>query len=156
MKNVTYFKMSLLILLAIFLLSETQKGDATMLTNEKENVKSIVEKAYIEGIHTTQNESAIRSGFHKDFAMLVYKDEGIEKVTVKMWLKRIEQMKKDNPNLWKAKTHYNSMQISITGYAASVQLDTYKGDTFFSTDYLLLYKFKDGWKIVSKIYTITK
>ncbi len=127
-----------------------------MLKNEKEKVKSIVEKAYIEGIHTTQDESTVRSGFHKDFTMLVYKDDEIEKVTVKMWLERIVQMKKDNPELWKAKAHYTSMQINITGYAASVQLDTYRGDTFFSTDYLLLYKFKHGWKIVSKIFTITK
>lgn len=125
-----------------------------MLTNEKEAVKFIIEKAYIEGIHTTQDESTIRSGFHKDFAMLILKDDSIEKATVEMWLKRIEQMKKDKPELWKAKTKYHSMQINITGNAASVKLDTYKGNTYFSTDYLLLYKFKDSWKIVSKIYTI--
>ena len=127
-----------------------------MSTNEQEAVRSIIEKAYIEGIHTTQDESTIKSGFHEDFAMLVLKENSIEKVTVEIWLDRIEQMKKNNPDLWKAETHYNSMRINITSYAASVVLDTYKGDKFFSTDYLLLYKFEDGWKIVSKIFTITK
>ena len=80
----------------------------------------------------------------------------IEKVTIDMWFKRIEQIKKNNPEMWREETHYDSMQINVTGYAASVQLDVYKGDTFFSTDYMLLYKFKEGWKIVSKIFSITK
>ena len=156
MKNAAFFKIILIIVLAILPISATQKGEESMWFGEEEKVKSIVEKAYIEGIHTTQDEGTIRSGFQKDFAMLVHRDDGIEKVTVEMWLKRIAQMKNDDPDLWKEKTHYNSMQINITGYAASVQLDTYKGDAFFSTDYLLLYRFKNGWKIVSKIYTTTK
>ena len=124
--------------------------------NDEELIKSIIEKAYIEGVHTTQNESTIRSGFHKDFEMLVYKDDEIEKVSVDLWFKRIEKMKKGDPDLWSKETHYDSLQINGTGYAASVQFDVYKGDTFFSTDYMLLYKFKDGWKIVSKIFTISK
>ncbi|NIV44636.1 hypothetical protein GWN49_07160, partial [Candidatus Bathyarchaeota archaeon] len=38
--------------------------------------------------------------------------------------------------------------------AAVAKLDVYKGTTQFSTDYMLLYKFKEGWKIVSKIFTV--
>ena len=127
-----------------------------MQNNNKEAIRQTIEKAYIEGIHTTQDESTIRSGFHKDFEMLVYKDGGIEKVSVDLWFKRIEKMKKDDPDLWSKETHYDSLQINVTGYAASVQFDVYKGGTFFSTDYMFLYKFKDGWKIVSKIFTISK
>ena len=62
-----------------------------MQTNDKEMIKLVIEKAYIEGIHTTQDENTIRSGFHKDFEMLVYKDDGFEKVTIdmriKIWIK---------------------------------------------------------------------
>lgn len=36
------------------------------------------------------------------------------------------------------------------------KLNVYKGTTHFSTDYMLLYKFNDGWKIVSKIFTVPK
>lgn len=141
------------LLLIIVIIS---KGETIMQTNDKELIKSVIEKAYIEGIHTTQDENTIRSGFHKDFAMLVYKNDGIEEVTIDIWLKRIEQMKKDNPKLWIKETRYDSIVINVTGYAASVQLVVYKGDTYFSTDYMLLYKFKNGWKIVSKIFTISK
>ena len=123
-----------------------------MQISDKELIKLVIEKAYIEGIHTTQDEKVIRSGFHKDFEMLVYKDDAIEKVTIDTWFKRIEQLKKDNSELWSKETHNDSMQINVTGYAASVRFDVYKGNIFFSTDYMLLYKFKDGWKIVSKIF----
>ena len=114
-----------------------------MQSNDKELIISVIEET-------------IRSGFHKDFEMLVYKDDAIEKVTIDTWFKRIEQLKKNNPELWSQKTHYDFLEIDITGNAASVQLDVYKGDTFFSTDYMLLYKFKKGWKIVSKIFTVKK
>ena len=147
---------SFLILSAVLLFIVINYGEAKMQNDDREEIKSIIEKAYIEGIHTTQDESTIKSGFHKEFEMLVYKDNGMEKVTLEMWPKRIEQLKKDNPDLWNKKTRYDSMQINITGYAASVQFDVYKGDTFFSTDYMLLYKFQDGWKIVSKIFTIKR
>ena len=151
------FRTGFLMFFTILLLIITNEGKAKMPNNnDREEIKSIIEKAYIEGIHTTQDESTIKSGFHKEFEMLVYKDNGMEKVTLEMWPKRIEQLKKDNPDLWNKKTRYDSMQINITGYAASVQFDVYKGDTFFSTDYMLLYKFQDGWKIVSKIFTIKR
>ena len=38
-----------------------------MQNNNKEAIRQTIEKAYIEGIHTTQDESTIRGGFHKDF-----------------------------------------------------------------------------------------
>ena len=125
-----------------------------MRMNDEELIKSIIEKAYIEGVHTSQDESTIRTGFHKDFVMLVYKDNRMEKVTIDMWFNRIEELKKSNPDLWNKETHYDSLEINVTDYAASVKLDVYKGDAFFSTDYMLLYKFNEGWKIVSKIFTI--
>ena len=41
---------------------------------EEKAIKQVIERAYIEGIHTTQDENTVRSGFHKDFAMLVLQD----------------------------------------------------------------------------------
>ena len=40
----------------------------------------------------------------------------------------------------------------MTGSAASVKLELHQNDTRIFTDYLSLYKFPDGWKIVGKIY----
>ena len=63
-------------------------------------------------------------------------------------------MKKENPALWESKTSYDFRLVDITKNAAVAKLDVYKGTTHFSTDYMLLYKFEECWKTVSKIFAI--
>jgi hypothetical protein len=121
---------------------------------EREAIKQVIEEAYIRGIHGNQDEETVKSGFHQDFAMLVLQDDTIDKVTVDEWLNRIETMKADNPQLWSARTTHNFRLIDVAGYAAVAELDVYKGATHFSTDYMLLYRFEAGWRIVSKIFAI--
>jgi hypothetical protein len=125
-----------------------------MQVNEKEAIKKVIDVAYIQGIHGNQDERKIKSGFHKDFAMLVLVKNQLEKVTIDTWLTRIEEMKRVNPDLWAADTHYKFELVDETGFAATAKLDVYKGNVHFSTDYMLLYKFEEGWKIVSKVFTI--
>jgi hypothetical protein len=124
--------------------------------NEQETkaIQALIERSYIEGIHRSQDEDLIYSGFHRDFAMLVRDGEDIEKVDVPQWLSRIEVMKSENPELWHSNTSYHFRFVDHTAYAAAVKIDVYKGETHFSTDYMLLYKFEEGWKIVSKIFAI--
>ena len=123
---------------------------------EQEAIRQVIEKAYIQGIHGNQDEGTVKNGFHPDFAMLVLRDNIIDKVTVDEWLHRIETMKADNPELWKAKTTYTFELLDVANYAAMAKLDVYKGTTHFSTDYMLLYKFEEGWRIVSKIFAIPR
>lgn len=125
-----------------------------MVYNDEEVIKKMIEEAYINGIHRDQDRSKVDKGFHQDFAMLVLVDNKITKVDVDEWLKRISKMKKENPNLWNSKTTYDFKLVDVTGTAAVAKLDVYKGATHFSTDYMLLYKFEEGWRIVSKIFTI--
>jgi len=120
----------------------------------KEAIRRVIERAYIQGIHGDQDEETVKSGFHQDFAMLVLQDDTIDKVTVDEWLDRIETMKVENPELWNAETTHNFEFIDVAGYAAVAKLDVYKGTTHFSTDYMLLYRFEEGWRIVSKIFAV--
>ena len=122
----------------------------------KEAIRRVIEKAYIQGIHGDQDEETVKSGFHQDFAMLVLQNDTIAKVTVDEWLDRIETMKAENPELWNAETTHNFELIDVAGYAAVAKLDVYKGTTHFSTDYMLLYRFEEGWRIVSKIFAVPR
>nr|NIN66698.1 hypothetical protein [Anaerolineae bacterium]NIN96827.1 hypothetical protein [Anaerolineae bacterium] len=36
--------------------------------------------------------------------------------------------------------------------AAVIKIEVHKNGQYFSTDYMLLYRFSEGWKIVSKVY----
>jgi len=123
---------------------------------EKEAIKQVIKKAYIQGIHGNQDEETVKSGFHQDFAMLVLRDDTIDKVNVDEWLDRIETMKAENPELWNAETTHSFELVDVAGYAAVAKLDVYKGATHFSTDYMLLYRFEDDWRIVSKIFAIPR
>jgi hypothetical protein len=123
-------------------------------SKEEEAIKEVIEEAYIKGIHRTQDEQTVKSGFHHDFAMLVLHDNEIDKVDVEEWLSRVEGMKNDNPDMWNAETRHEFRLIDATGYAGVAKLDVYKGDTHFSTDYMLLYRFEEGWRIVSKVFAV--
>jgi hypothetical protein len=125
-----------------------------MENREKEAIKQVIEEAYVRGIHSTQDEATIKGGFHPDFAMLVLQDDAIAKVTIEAWLPRIEDMKADNPELWSADTTCSFESIDVAGNAAAAKLQVYKGEVHFSTDYMLLYKFTDGWRIVSKVFSV--
>jgi hypothetical protein len=121
---------------------------------DEKQIREVIEEAYIAGIHGSQDEATVKSGFHEDFAMLVLQQNTLEKVDVDEWLRRLERMKADNPDLWSAETRHEFRLVDVCGYAAVAKLDVYKGDTHFSTDYMLLYKFEDGWRIVSKVFAV--
>ncbi len=121
---------------------------------EKEAIKQVIEKAYIQGIHGNQDEETVKSGFHRDFAMLVMQDNALRRVMVDEWLARVGVMKAENPDLWEAETRHTFELVDVAGYAAVAKLEVYKGSTHFSTDYMLLYRFEQGWRIVSKIFAI--
>jgi hypothetical protein len=123
---------------------------------EIESIKKVIVKAYIEGIHDTQDARIATTGFHSDFAMLVPEESGaIRRVSVAEWLAFIlNTAMVQDPKLWKSKTTYRFDVISATDHAASVTIQVYKGKKHFSTDYMLLYKFRSGWKIVSKTFTL--
>ena len=142
------------IIVFVFLLTYCNLEGIYMKSGSEEAIKKVIEKAYIKGIHGNQDENIVKGGFHKKFNMLVLQDNNIDKVNVDEWLKRIEKMKQENPELWDAKTNHKFLLIDVKGNAAVAKLDVYKGETHFSTDYMLLYKFEEGWKIVSKIFTI--
>jgi len=124
-----------------------------MKPKEIQAIKEVVEEAYIEGIHKTQNMETIRSGFHPDFRMLVLSDNKMYKISLEEWMPRIEGMKKQKPAMWAGETVHQWHLVDYCNTAAVIKIEVHKNGQYFSTDYMLLYKFSEGWKIVSKVYT---
>jgi len=120
---------------------------------EVEAVKRVIEEAYMEGIHRTQDRETVEGGFHRDFRMLVLEDDELRKVSLDEWFDRIEGMKADNPEMWRGESRHDFHLVDVVGKAAVAKLDVYKNEEYFSTDYMLLYRFGDGWRIVSKVFT---
>lgn len=118
---------------------------------EKEAVKAVVTEAYVNGVHAKPDAAAMRRGFHPDFRMLVLSDGKMNAVTLDEWAGRIEKGAA-NPNAKRPAIKAEFPTVEITGTVASVRIELYRDGRHTFTDHLLLYKFADGWKIVSKAF----
>lgn len=120
-------------------------------TNEEEAIKKVITTSYINGIQNRGSSSDIRKGFDPSFTMLRLIDNQIKPLPIEEWIINLEKQKAGNePAPPSAEGKF--INIDITGNAAVVKLDLYRAGKRTFTDYLVLYKFNEGWKIVSKTF----
>lgn len=144
-------KVSLFLTLALFVFA----ASANDTDKEKQAIQQVIQSAYIDGIHNLGEVEDIRNGFHPGFNLLgVNGNDQLTKFPIYSWIESVEKRKEQNPDGRPEEEmvtcKYN--KIDVTGNAAQAEIELYrKGEKLF-TDYLQLYKFKEGWRIVSKIY----
>jgi len=119
---------------------------------DEEAVGKVIVKAYIEGVHMNRDAESMAKGFHPDFIMFVYKKDGILKMTIDEWMDRVEELNEKEPDGPDYDTTYDIEVLDLTGTAAVARIELYRDSKHIYTDYMSLYKFDDGWKIVGKIY----
>jgi len=123
---------------------------------EQAAIKQVIDQNYIEGIQRQQNKALAQQGFHPDFEMLVAQDDALQKVTLEAWFERIEAAKAQDPNAMKFEIDYDVFFVDVKANVAAAKLEVRRDGNFFATDFLSLYKFSDGWKIVSKTFTFSE
>ncbi|MBI9067606.1 MAG: nuclear transport factor 2 family protein [Salinivirgaceae bacterium] len=140
----------LVIIIGISILSFSQN-----IEEEKESIKKVIQTAYVDGLQNEGDAAKIESGFHPDFNLL-----GIDKSN-KMWKYSIADwkssaVKKRNsgelPLTGDKKVNIEFKNVDVTGSAAMVKIEFFIGTKLTYVDYISLYKFESGWKMVSKIY----
>ncbi|MBE0640247.1 MAG: nuclear transport factor 2 family protein [Bacteroidales bacterium] len=120
---------------------------------EEQAIRTVIQSAYVEGLQNWGDIEAIRAGFHPSFELLSKtKDNEIQKLPIGQWIEMVETRKAQNTDGPEFITSADILEIDITVDAASVKLDLIRNEKRIFTDYLLLYKFKEGWRIVGKIY----
>jgi hypothetical protein len=134
----------LFVLAAAGTLSHAQSDDVPL-------IKQVVTLAYIEGIQNNGNVADIRSGFHPSFSMLRLMDNQVSPYPIEEWIAAIEKRRKEG-TASTVRTEGKFINVDVTGNAAIVKLELYREGKHTFTDYLVLYKFAEGWKIVSKTY----
>lgn len=120
--------------------------------SEEDAVKQVIQTAYIDGIQNGGSIDDIRKGFHPTFTMLRNMENTIKPLTIDEWITNIEKSKKENKTPAPPKAEGKFINVDVTGTAAVVKLELYRGGKKTFTDYLVLSKFTDGWKIVSKSF----
>lgn len=120
--------------------------------DEKQAVITVVKEAYVQGVHANPDGEAMRTGFHADFIMFVQDGGKINKVSRDEWITRIEAAKTKSANKPRPEIKAEFPVVEITGNAAIVKVELYRDGKHTFSDYISLYKFDDGWKIVAKTF----
>ncbi len=122
---------------------------------EVKAIKQVIQSAYVEGIQNEGDIAKIDAGIHPDFKLLGIAEDGqIWKLPIDEWKEKIIERKK-NGQLPRSKDNLISVKflsVDVTGTAAVAKFEFYVGTELKYIDYISLYKFDDGWKLVSKIF----
>lgn len=115
---------------------------------DAEAIEEVIEAGYIGGIWMDGDEAAARRGFDASFVMQVPQEDGVRSVTLDAWLDRLGlhgQPLKENI------THEIEV-LDQTGCAAVAKVKIFQDLEALYTDYISLYHFADGWRIVAKTF----
>jgi hypothetical protein len=115
---------------------------------DAEEIRDVIASAYIDGLHKNGNRADIRAGFHPSFVMKVLRDGEVSDVTIEEWIGRLPA-EGETPD--RVVTH-TVPEVSIAGRAAVARVEVRFDDRPVFTDFMSLYRFDDGWRIVAKIF----
>ncbi len=119
--------------------------------DERSEIEAVVRTAYIEGVHLERDVEKMRSGFHESFIMLISRADELSSLGRDDWIERILGWKRDEPSLDFVASG-EIVDVEVTGDAAVVKVEIHRDGELVFTDYLSLYRFEDGWKIVAKTF----
>ncbi len=140
--------------LFILILSLAPLGVLSQNETEQEAIKKVIQSAYVDGLQNKGPVADIEKGFHPGFELLGNKNNELTKFPIYSWIQYHKKKLAENPDS-PAGAEVITCKfplIDITGNAAMVKIELYKEGNILFTDYLSLYKFEEGWQIVSKIY----
>jgi len=119
---------------------------------EKAAVIKVIEDAYLNGIFNVGDVEAVRKGFHEDFSLKGINDGKLSVLPISQWIEIIKKRKAEGNYPPEEKTRFEYPLVDITGNGAMVKIKFIRGNKHIYTDYLLLLKFSEGWRITDKIY----
>jgi hypothetical protein len=122
-------------------------------SSDESAIKQVINSAYVEGIQNNGSIDGIRKGFHPTFTMLRLVDNDVKPYPIEEWITAIEKRRAEaKPDAKTIRTDAKILNVDVTGNAAVVKLELYREGKHTFTDYIVLYKFTEGWRIVSKSY----
>ena len=147
MKAVYFSLLSALFFMPLFAQEQTD------ISEEKKAVEEVIVSAYQEGISNKGDVPAIEEGFHPCFSIIgVGQNNSVWHYPIYSWIESVEQKQKDGKYPPEEKVTFKFPLVDVTGNAAIAKVHYFKGEKHIYTDYLSLYKFNEGWRIVNKIY----
>lgn len=141
-----------LVLLVLLVTAMALTAGETGAEKDKAAIRKTIETAYVKGIHIDWDVELIMTGFHPAFTMFIYEDGGVRKFAIDEWTKSIDRKKQTKSKGPDYEITSEIPMVDVTGNAAVARVELYKDGKHIYSDYMSLYRFDDGWKIVGKIY----
>lgn len=133
------------VLLSVCIMAQEQASD-------RDVILKTIDKAYVQGLQNGKDIENILKGFHPGFNLLgVDQNNHLSKLPIYTWYDMAEGRVAAG-KIPEVETTAKYPMVDITGNAAVVKVELFREDKMIFTDYLSLYKFEEGWRIVSKIY----
>lgn len=121
---------------------------------DKEAIKKVVQTGYVDGLQNFGDTEVTKKCFYPGFFITNYNPASnqITHTPIYNWIEGVEKTKASG-NIPARKITVEYDMIDVTGYTAMAKIRLIENGTkLLFTDYLLFYKFEDGWKIVQKTY----
>lgn len=116
-------------------------------------IREVVDRGYVQGVHNDADGDKIRGGMHESFVMFVRNGDSVTQLTRDAWIERIEKGKAERkPDAARPKTTAEIDVLDRSGDAAVVRVKLFRDGKQVFTDYVSLYKFESGWKMVGKTF----
>ena len=121
---------------------------------ETEKLKNDILKKYVHGAFNETNIEAFKKIFHPEFSIINVQESGsLFHFTRNMWEEVLQKRLADEGFDYSAVAMQAAFKsIEIAGDRANVALDLMRNGKVVYTDFLLLIRIDNEWKIVSKIY----
>lgn len=122
---------------------------------DKDEIMNVIQTSYVEGLQNEGNIEKIDKGFHPGFEMIIPELGGeVTKYPIYKWKQATLKKLKDGrlPRSGDKIISIKFLNIDIVETAAVAKFEFYVGSELAFVDFMSLYKFEDGWKIISKIY----
>ena len=137
----------------LFFSSITDAQD--FVSKDQQAIMEVIQTAYVEGLQNEGDLEKVDSGFHPGFELLgIGKVDQMWKLPIYNWKETTAFAVKEGkkPRDKEELVSVNFLSVDVSGTAASVKLEFYVAEKLTYIDYLSLYKFESGWKIVGKIF----
>ncbi len=125
------------------------------VTKDKEEIKKVIQTAYVDGLQNEGDLAKIDSGIHPDFNLLgIGEENAMWALPIEKWKESTIKKKEEGkfPRTGDKMVSVMFESIDVTGTAAVAKIQFYVGEKLTYVDYISLYKFPNGWKMVNKIF----
>jgi hypothetical protein len=116
-------------------------------------IEHVIEKYYMDVVFRRGDLNDLAKGFHAEFNMYYLGENEIHKSSLQGWTERLTANREKSSRSKKPHWSHKVKLVDVTGQTGLIKIELYREAKLRFTDYLSLYKFDEGWRVMAKLFT---